>query len=263
MFKEFNVDCLNDAKNNLEKILKESREEIEILLKIEDKTFENFMKPYQEIGERLNDFLTPIFHLDSVNNSELTRKVQEDLIPIISVYETELSQNESLFTSIKDIHYNNSSSLNDIQKKILENEIRDFKLGGCGLEKEKKERLKEINIKLSEASNKFSQNLIDATNAYELVVENEEDVKGIPVSDLELAKIEDEKNNENFKYKFTLQMPSYIAYMTYGPNRDLREELYKAYSTRAPQNELLIQEILTLKKKKLIFLDLIIMQSFH
>lgn len=110
----------------------------------------------------------------------------------------------------------------------------------------RKIELKELNLKLSELSHKFSQNLLNATNAFEMIIDNFEDVKEIPVSDLELAKFEEEGKT---KYKFTLQMPSYIAYITYGTNREKREEIYKAYSTRSPENGKIIEEILTLKEE--------------
>ncbi len=100
---------------------------------------------------------------------------------------------------------------------------------------------------MGELSHKFSQNILEATNSFSLIIENFEDVKEIPKSDLELAKFEEDGKT---KYKFTLQMPSYIAYMTYGTSREKREELYKAYTTRAPQNGEIIEEILALKDEK-------------
>lgn len=247
MFEEFNIDNLEKSKDNLEIKLTESKKLIDELLKIENKTYENFVLPYQEVGEKINDFITPIFHIDSVKNSETTTKVYEECLPLISMYETELSQNVNIYSALKDIHYNENSTLNDIQKKVLENELRDFELSGCHLDDKKKNKLKKINLELSELSHKFSTNLLSATNAYEMICENFEDVKEIPKSDLELAKFEEENV---VKYKFTLQMPSYIAYITYGSNRAKREEIYKAYSTRAPQNGKLIEKILKLKDEK-------------
>jgi len=246
-FKDFNLDNLENSKEILEKLLDEKRVLIDELLNIENKTYKNFVLPFQEIGESINEFLTPIFHIDSVKNSEITTKVYEECLPIISKYETEISQNENIYLSLKDIQFNEKSILNDIQNKVLENEIRDFELSGCNLENNKKKRLEEINLKLSELSHKFSQNLLNATNAFEIIIENFEDVKEIPKSDLELAKFEEDGKT---KYKFTLQMPSYIAYMTYGTSREKREELYKAYTTRAPQNGELIEKILALKDEK-------------
>ncbi|WP_152632991.1 M3 family metallopeptidase [Aliarcobacter butzleri] len=246
-FKDFNLDNLENSKEILEKLLDEKRVLINELLNIENKTYKNFVLPFQEIGESINEFLTPIFHIDSVKNSEITTKVYEECLPIISKYETEISQNENIYLSLKDIQFNEKSILNDIQNKVLENEIRDFELSGCNLENNKKKRLEEINLKLSELSHKFSQNLLNATNAFEMIITNFEDVKEIPQSDLELAKFEEDGIT---KYKFTLQMPSYLAYITYGTNRERREEIYKAYCTKAPENGKIIEQILALKDEK-------------
>ncbi|WP_044416706.1 M3 family metallopeptidase [Halarcobacter anaerophilus] len=247
MFNEFNLENLDNSKKDLEELLNESKKQIDELLEIKDKTYENFVKPYEQIGESINEFITPIFHIDSVKNSELTQKVYEDCLPLISDYETEISQNDNIYRSLKDIQDNDYISLNSIQIKVLENEIRDFKLSGCHLDEKNKKRLKELNLKLSELSHKFSQNLLDETNAFEMIIDNFEDVKEIPLSDLELAKFEEDGKT---KYKFTLQMPSYISYITYGSNREKREEIYKAYCTRAPQNGKIIEEILKLKEEK-------------
>ena len=244
MFKEFNLDKLEDSKNEVEVLLNKSRVEINQLLEIEDKTYENFVLPYQEIGEGINEFITPIFHIDSVKNSDLTRKVYEECLPIISKYETEISQNDNIFRALNDIQSNDNISLNSIQNKVLENEIRDFKLSGSHLDDTKKKRLEELNLSLSELSHKFSQHLLDATNDFEMIIENFEDVKEIPESDLQLASFEEDGKT---KYKFTLQIPSYMAYVTYGTSRERREELYKAYCTRAPQNGKIIEEILKQK----------------
>ncbi|MDK2041330.1 M3 family metallopeptidase [Aliarcobacter butzleri] len=246
-FKDFNLDNLENSKEILEKLLDEKRVLINELLNIENKTYKNFVLPFQEIGESINEFLTPIFHIDSVKNSEITTKVYEECLPIISKYETEISQNENIYLSLKDIQSNEKYILNDIQNKVLENEIRDFELSGCNLENNKKKRLEEINLKLSELSHKFSQNLLNATNAFEMIITDFEDVKEIPQSDLELAKFEEDGIT---KYKFTLQMPSYLAYITYGTNRERREEIYKAYCTKAPENGKIIEQILALKDEK-------------
>lgn len=247
MFCEFNLENLENANVELEKILEESRKNLKELLDIENKTYKNFVSPFQEIGEKINEFITPIFHIDSVKNSEITSKVYEDCLPIISKYESEVSQNENIYSALKYIQSNENSTLNSIQKKVLENEIRDFELSGCNLEKDKKQRLEELDLLLSELSHKFSQNLLKATNSYSLVIENFEDIKEIPESDLALAKFEEDGK---IKYKFTLQMPSYIAFMTYCTSREKREELYKAYTTRAPENGKIIEQLLTLNEEK-------------
>jgi len=247
MFKEFHIENFENSSKLLEELLNNSRVEVEKLLEIKNKTYKNFVLPFAEIGEKINEFITPIFHLDSVKNSKITSKVYEECLPLISKYESEISQNENIYTSFKNIQSNEKSTLNNIQLKVLENEIRDFELSGCQLENNKKQRLEEIDLALGELSHKFSQNILEATNSFSLIIENFEDVKEIPKSDLELAKFEEDGK---IKYKFTLQMPSYIAYMTYGTSREKREELYKAYTTRAPQNGEIIEKILALKDEK-------------
>lgn len=247
MFKEFHIENFENSSKLLEELLNNSRVEVEKLLEIKNKTYKNFVLPFAEIGEKINEFITPIFHLDSVKNSKITSKVYEECLPIISKYESEISQNENIYISFKNIQSNEKSTLSNIQLKVLENEIRDFELSGCQLENNKKQRLEEIDLALGELSHKFSQNILEATNSFSLIIENFEDVKEIPKSDLELAKFEEDGKT---KYKFTLQMPSYIAYMTYGTSREKREELYKAYTTRAPQNGEIIEKILALKDEK-------------
>ena len=247
MFKEFHIENFENSSKLLEELLNNSRVEVEKLLEIKNKTYKNFVLPFAEIGEKINEFITPIFHLDSVKNSKITSKVYEECLPIISKYESEISQNENIYTSFKNIQSNDKSTLSNIQLKVLENEIRDFELSGCQLENNKKQRLEDIDLALGELSHKFSQNILEATNSFSLIIENFEDVKEIPKSDLELAKFEEDGKT---KYKFTLQMPSYIAYMTYGTSREKREELYKAYTTRAPQNGEIIEKILALKDEK-------------
>ena len=101
-------------------------------------------------------------------------------------------------------------------------------------------------MRKSELANDFSQNLLDATATYEKIIENEKDVEGIPPSDLAAAEFEEGGKK---KWRFTLQMPSYVAYMTYGPNREIREEIYRAYVTRAPENGAIIDELLALRKE--------------
>jgi len=242
MFLEFDVN-LETAIDELSALLEKNRAEIKNLLALENKTYANFVKPFEMIDERLDWFFTPISHLNAVNNSDETQKVYADALPILTEYGTEISQNEEIYKVFKSIKAKEEKDLNQEQNQVLEHNIRNFELSGAHLEEAKKERLKEINLRKSTLTNDFSQNLLDATNAYELIITDEKDVEGIPESDKEAAKQEDGT------YKFTLQMPSYIAYMTYGKNPALREELYKAYTTRAPQNAEIIDELMGLRQE--------------
>ncbi len=242
MFLDFDVN-LDTAIKELEALLEKSKKEIESLLKINNKNYANFVKPFEMIDERLEWFFTPISHLNSVNNSEQTQEVYAQALPLLTAYGTEVSQNEEIYKAFKAIKENEGGRLNQEQNQVLDHNIRDFELSGAHLDASKKARLKEINLRKSTLSNDFSQNLLDATNAYELIIKDEKDVEGIPSSDLDSARQEDGS------YKFTLQMPSYIAYMTYGKNRSLREELYKAYTTRAPENAQIIDELMQLRQE--------------
>jgi len=244
-FLEFSID-LDNFINDLNDKLKYNNEKIEELLKTKHKTYANFVKPLQMLEEYLEQFFTPLSHLNSVNNSDETQKIYADSLPIITEYSTKISQNIDIYNAYKEIQKNEADSLNFEQNRVVELNILHFELSGAHLDEKAKERLQEINIKKSELSNNFSQNLLDATNAYEYVTGNEDDVDGLPKSDIETAKYEQDGVT---KYKFTLQMPSYIAYMTYGKNAQIREDLYKAYVTRAPENAAIIDELLALKNE--------------
>ncbi|WP_304543028.1 M3 family metallopeptidase [Sulfurimonas microaerophilic] len=232
--------------DDLQVKLQHNNERIETLLKQENKSYKNFVKPLQMMEEELEHFFTPLSHLNSVNNSEKTQEVYTQSIPIITEYSTKISQNIAIYKAYKTIAENEKTTLNYEQKRVLELNIQHFELSGAHLDEKTKARLQEINIRKSELSNDFSQNILDATNAFECIIEDEADVKGIPASDLESAKFEEEGKT---KYKFTLQMPSYIAYMTYGQNREIRQKLYEAYVSRAPQNAAIIDELLALRQE--------------
>jgi oligopeptidase A len=242
-FLKFKVE-LDSFIKELNKRLKKNNKKVSKLLKIKDKTFANFVKPLEMMDEHLEQFFTQLSHLNSVKNSTKTQKVYADSLPIITEYSTKLSQNIQIYKAYKEIQKSEEKSLNHEQKRVLELNILNFELSGAHLDEKTKERLQEINIKKSELSNNFSQNLLNATNEYKYIITDEKDVEGIPASDLLSAKF---KEDGVAKYRFTLQMPSYIAYMTYGKNEKIREELYRAYVTRAPQNAAIIDELLGLR----------------
>ena len=243
-FPNFPKQALENGVEQVSNLIENNRERIGKLLKIENKTYLNFIKPLDELERDLDELFTPIYHIHSINNSEESQKVYTELIPIISEYSSEVSQNEEIFQAIKEIKEREWQTLNNEEKKVIENYLLDFKLSGAELNKEKKERLKKINNELSQLSNQFAQNVLDDTNSFEMIIDNFEDVQEIPQSDLESAKIEDDK------WKFTLQMPSYLSYITYGSNRKLREKIYQAYVTRGQNNSGLIDKILQLKNEK-------------
>ena len=238
---EVNLETFN---RDLTAKLDNDRKTLIQLLDIKEKTYQNFVKPFEMMDERLDQFFTPLSHLNSVNNSESTQKVYADALPPLTEYSTEIGQNLAIYEAFKIIKEREYATLNQEQKRVVELNIQGFELSGAHLDLGPKARLKAINLRKSELTNDFSQNLLDATNAYELLIDDADDVKGLPQSDIEAAKTEKDGNTV---YRFTLQMPSYIAYMTYGPNKAYREELYRAYTTRAPKNAAIIDELLALK----------------
>ncbi len=241
MFKTFNTN-LEEIENNVKMLIAQNYETIEGLLK-EEPTYASFVKPFEKMEDALELEFTQISHLNSVNNSEESQERYAALLPIITEYSTKVSQDERLYDAYKKIKEHYHDSLTSEQNKVLDDAILGFKLSGSDLDETKKSSLAEISLRLSDLSNNFSQNLLDATNAYELIITDEKDVQGIPESDKAAAKCEE-------GWKFTLQMPSYIAYMTYGPNEKFRQTLYREYVTRAPENASIIDEILALKNEK-------------
>lgn len=242
-FLKFNLN-LDTFVDDLSAILKSNNKKIESLLEKKNKTYANFVKPLQMMEESLGNFFTPLSHINSVNNTPKTQEIYTNSLPILTEYSTKLSQNIEIYKAYKSIQENESQTLNYEQKRVLELNIQHYELSGAHLDEKTKERLQEINLRKSELTNEFSQNLLDATNEYEYIITDEKDVEGIPESDKDDARFEEEGV---VKYKFTLQMPSYIAYMTYGKNEKIREELYRAYTTRAPQNASIIDILLALK----------------
>ncbi|MDX9813412.1 MAG: M3 family metallopeptidase [Sulfurimonas sp.] len=239
-FLNFNLN-LDTFIDELKTLLKQNNQSIDELIKLKSKTYQNFVKELESLETNLSSFFTPLSHINSVNNTPKTQEIYSQALPLLSEYETKISQNIELYNAFKDIQ--KQKGLSDAQKRVLELNILNFELSGAHLDDATKQKLESINLRKTTLTNDFSQNLLDATNEYELVVD-EADVDGLSKSDLAAARFSEDGVT---KYKFTLQQPSFVAYMTYGKNRKIREELYRAYVTRAPQNSLIIDELLALR----------------
>lgn len=241
MFINFPLECTKNSLEHVTNIINSNKEEIAKLLKLEKKTYLNFMRPLMELDCRLNDYFTPIAHLNSVCDSPETREAFTICLEPLSIYSSELSQNKEIYEAVKEISM--QQDLTSEQKKVIKDSLESFKLGGVHLDDNKKKRLIEINTKLSELSDNFNKNLLDATNAFEIILKDDNHIKDMPESDKMAAKVQQ-------GYRFTLQAPSYIAFMTYCTDRELREEVYRAYMTRAENNSPIIKEMLKLKHEK-------------
>ena len=217
-------------------------------------TWKNFVAPMENANERVSRAWGPVGHLNAVMNSPELREVYNATLPKITAFYAELGQNLALFDKFKALRNSPEfETLSDARKKIIENELRDFRLGGAELADDKKARYLEIQEKLSELSSRFSDNLLDATNDYTLLISDKNELSGLPGDALQAsqeAAIEAEKQG----WLFTLKAPSYMPVMQFANNRELREKLYRAYSTRASEfgkaeqdNSALMNEIVALR----------------
>ncbi|MBI5429196.1 MAG: M3 family metallopeptidase [Nitrosomonadales bacterium] len=239
----------------IEQLLDENRALIEKLLADPVlPTWQNFVAPMEDANERVSRAWGPVGHLNAVMNSPELREVYNATLPKITQYYAELGQNLALFRKFKTLRNSPEfAGLSAARKKIIENELRDFRLGGAELPDDKKARYLEIQERLSELSSRFSDNLLDATNDYTLVIESSDELSGLPADALQAAQ-EAAQEKGKTGWLFTLKAPSYMPIMQYADNRALREKMYRVYGTRASEfgkpewdNTPLMEEIVRLR----------------
>jgi oligopeptidase A len=240
LFVEFPENPLDRGLERVSESIEKGRSKIAEIKNSSKRSYSDVITPLLDLDTELDEIFVPIYHINSVSNSDESQKVYSSILPVISEYGSEVGTDLELYKVIKEIP---TEDLTIEQKKVVSNYIKSFKLSGAEVSDSEKERLKEISVRLSELSNSFSQNLLNATDSYKMLIEDFEDVRELPEIELKQAKVES-------GYQFSLKMPSYIAYMTYGSNRERREELYRAYTTRSPENSEIIDEILKLKREK-------------
>jgi oligopeptidase A len=198
-------------------------------------TWDGFVLPMEDANERLSRAWGPVGHLNAVMNSPELREAYNATLPKITQYYAELGQNLALFEKFKALRNGPEfGGLSAARKKIVENELRDFRLGGAELPDDKKARYLEIQERLAELSSRFSDNLLDATNDYTLFVEHRDELDGLPEDVLQAAREAAQEKGKS-GWLFTLKAPSYLPVMQFAANRALRETLYRAYATRASE----------------------------
>ncbi|MBS4098384.1 MAG: M3 family metallopeptidase [Sulfuricella sp.] len=218
--------------------------------------WENFVGVLEDANERLSRAWGQVSHLNSVMNSPELREAYNANLPLITAYYADLSQNEVLFEKYKKLRISPLfESLTGEQQKIIENELRDFRLGGAELPPQDKVRFKVIQEELSSLGAKFEENLLDATNAFSLYIEGEKELSGIPADEIQAARDAAAQDGKT-GWKFTLRAPSWLPVMQYADNRNLRERMYREYVTRASEfgniewdNTPLICQLLALRKE--------------
>lgn len=240
----------------IEKLIQDCRDTTEQVLNQPHFTWENFCEPLSEVNDRLSKAWSPVGHLNAVKNSPELREAYQACLPLLSEYGTWVGQHQGLYQAY--LSLKNSAEFanySQAQKKAIENSLRDFELSGISLPEAQQKRYGEIVARLSELNSQFSNNVLDATMGWEKVISDESQLKGLPESALQAAKQSAEsKGVEGFR--FTLEFPSYIPVLTYCENRELREEMYRAFVTRASEqgpnagkwdNSAIMEEILTLR----------------
>ena len=217
----------------VEAVIKTCRETIEAVSQIENPTWENFYLPQAASGDQFSRAWSPVGHLNAVKNSPELREAYQACLPLLSEYSTWAGQHKGLYEGY--LKLKNSPAFESYslaQKKAIENSLRDFELSGISLPEDKQKRYGEISARLSELSSDFSNNVLDATMGWDIVITDESQLKGLPESALEAAKLSAESKGKK-GYRFTLEFPSYYPVLTYCENRELREMMYKEYATRA------------------------------
>jgi oligopeptidase A len=219
-------------------------------------TWESFVRPLDDATERLSRAWGQVEHLHSVLDTPPLREAYNASLPKVTQFWTELGQNQRLFEKYRALKSSPEfSRLTPARRRLVDNALRDFRLGGAELPAELKPRFAAIQEELASLSAKFSENVLDATNAWSIVIEDERRLAGIPPDELAAARELAQKDGKA-GWKFNLQMPSYLPVMQYAEDRALRETLYRESATRASEfgkpewdNTPLIGRILRLRKE--------------
>ena len=248
------------VKPAIEQILADSRNQVQALLATPPAqwTWSNLIEPLDDMGEKLSRAWSPVSHLNAVMNSPELREAYESCLPLLSQYYTELGQNQALFEAYQQLANSAQfATLDKAQQTIIEHALRDFRLSGIALPPEQQKRYGELQMRLSELQSTFSNQVLDATQAWTKQISDVAQLDGLPDSALEQAKQAAEAR-ELDGWLITLDFPSFYAVMTYATDRALREEVYTAFCTRASDqgpnagkldNGPIIDEILTLRQE--------------
>ncbi|WP_105188334.1 oligopeptidase A [Pseudoalteromonas sp. T1lg48] len=213
--------------------IKECKDTIAQVLEAQDFTWKGLVMPLEEADDKLGRLFSPVSHMHSVVNTPELREAYDTVLPLLSEYSTFVGQHQGLFDAYTALANSDEyTRLSKAQKKVIDNALRDFKLSGIALNDEDKKRYGEIVSRLSELSAKFGNNVMDATLAWQKHITDESELAGLPESAKDLA-AHTAQSKELEGWLFTLDIPSYLPIMTHADNRELREEAYTAFVTRA------------------------------
>jgi oligopeptidase A len=220
-------------------------------------TWDDFVQPMTDAGERLGRAWGIVGHLHGVNDVPEWRETYNAMLPEVTRFFAELGQNLALFQKYKALAASPEyATLSPVRKRIIDHEIRDFRLAGAELPDDQKPRFQAIQEEMSALAAKFSENLLDATNAHAEWVSDEKQLAGLPADAIAAARAAAEKDSKP-GWKFTLHAPSYLPVLQYADDRELRARMYRAYATRASEfgkpewdNGPLIEQILALRTEE-------------
>ncbi|MGL4932783.1 MAG: oligopeptidase A [Aeromonas sp.] len=221
-------------------------------------TWDSLIAPLEEVNDRLARIWSPVSHLNSVQNSDALRVAHDACLPLLSEFQTYVGQHEGLYQAYLALSESDDFALlSGGQRKEISNTLRDFRLSGIGLPAEAQQRYGEIQARLSELASRFSNNVLDATQGWHKLVADEAELAGLPESALAAARqMAELKGQEG--WLFTLDIPSYLPVMMYADNRELRAQVYQAFTTRASDqgpnagrwdNSAIMTELLTLRRE--------------
>ncbi|MGL6355411.1 oligopeptidase A [Aeromonas veronii] len=230
----------------------------DVLAQRDPHTWDSLIAPLEEVNDRLSRIWSPVSHLNSVLNSEALREAHDACLPLLSEFQTYVGQHEGLYQAYLALSQSDDFPLlSGAQRKEIQNTLRDFRLSGIGLPAEAQQRYGEIQARLSELASRFSNNVLDATQGWHKLVADEAELAGLPDSVRAAARqMAELKGKEG--WLFTLDIPSYLPVMMYADNRELRAEMYEAFTTRASDqgpnagkwdNSAIMSELLTLRRE--------------
>jgi oligopeptidase A len=217
----------------IEQLISENRSEIKQLSAQQRPDWDNLIKPLSLLSDRLDKAWSPVRHLNSVKSSSELRNAYNSCLPLLSEYSTEVSQNRDLYRGYRSIADSAEfAGFDPARQKAVTDALLHFKLGGVELDGKDAARYQQLQKDLSELQSSFENNLLDATQAWQYLTEDKAELQGLPEYALALlSQLAEQKDLPG--YRVTLDMPCYLAVITYADNRELRKSIYEAYVTRA------------------------------
>ena len=217
----------------IRQIITDNLAEIERLLQQPEYSWDNLISPLNLLEDKLSKAWSPVRHLNSVKSNDKLRDAHNACLPLLADYSSKISQNRKLFEAISSIVDSAAyAAFNTARQKSLQDALRSFRLGGVDLEGDDKSRFQQLKKDLSDLESRYENNLLDATQAWQWVTSDEQELSGLPGYALAMLKQSAEQKQLD-GYRITLEMPSYLAVMTYADNRELRKRVYDAFCTRA------------------------------